>query len=149
MGNLHRKKTGIVYLGAVSALAMAIVCIDGSKNGNINHPAMIDLVGRWQSIGTCLKDPRTYKGIYDFYGIGNHTYDIILSDGVEKTGRGLWSLRQGTSILEVKNDTGSVYVGVFRNDDFSTIALTTTNNEWGVVLQKERGGGETVAESQK
>ena len=147
MGNLHQKKTGIVYLGAVSALAMAIVCIDGSKNGNLNHPAMHELVGRWKSIGTCLKDPRTYGGIYDFYAVGNHRYDIILSDGVEKEGGGVWRLRQGTSILQVENDSGSVYVGIFRNDDFSTISLTTTNNEWRMVLQKEKAGKIRAVES--
>ncbi len=101
------------------------------------HPTAAQVVGQWKAQGVSNKDQRTYVGLYDFYANGKHTYDIILNNGVERQGRGVWTLTEGTNTLQVKNDTGSVYVGMFDSDNFTTIAMITSDNNWGLILKKK------------
>ncbi len=137
-------RMGICF-GGIATSALILVLYEGSKNGNLNLPTASDLLGKWQSMGTSNKDIRTYTGIYDFHSVGSHTYDITLSDGVEKQGRGFWRLTKETGYLQVENDTGSVYVGTFQDENFSRITLKTTNEQWGLVLKKEEVGSATPA----
>ncbi|MFH0780940.1 MAG: hypothetical protein V2B20_03175 [Pseudomonadota bacterium] len=137
-------KAGI-EVGAAVVLGIALLFSGGCKSRNLKHPTTTELIGKWQSAGTSYKDIRTYAGIYDFYAVGKHTYDIILSNGVQKQGRGVWRITEEADALQVENDTGSVYVGTFRDENFTTITMTTTNNEWGLVLTKVEDGRATSA----
>jgi hypothetical protein len=128
-----------VGVGVAVLVGIALTVFIGVKYFIPKHPTDADLLGKWQSEGKSHKDTRTYTGIYDFYAIGRHTYDIIVSDGVHKQGRGVWSLPEGSDTLQVENDTGSVYVGAFQRENFTKISLTTTNRQWGVVLKKQEG----------
>jgi hypothetical protein len=126
-----------LFLLATYGFIFSLLTYGGSGYRNPKHPTAADLVGKWKAEGTSYKDQRTYSGTYDFYAIGNHTYDIILSDGVHKQGRGVWSLMEGKDTLQLENDTGAVYFGTVESGIFTTITLNTTNNQWGVVFQKE------------
>ena len=131
------QKVGI-GAGAVAVVGVAAAAMGGGGSSS-SEPAMPtseDLLGVWRSVGTSLTDHRTYSGTYDFYSIGNHTYDIIVSTGEHKRGRGTWLLEEGTKILHVRNDTGSHYVGEFEGENFKHILLRTTNGRWQVVLDK-------------
>ncbi|MBU1566550.1 MAG: hypothetical protein KJ630_13100 [Proteobacteria bacterium] len=140
--NLFKTWIGV---GGAGFVAIALLSFGGCENRSPKHPTAIELVGKWKSEGTSYKDTRTYTGIYDFYAIGKHTYDILLSDGVHKQGHGVWNLAQETDTLQVENDTGSVYVGTFKGGIFTAITLTTTNKQWGLVLKKEEGNSTTSA----
>ncbi len=132
-------KTGV---GVVTAAFVGIVLLflGGCESRSPRQPTAADLVSKWKSAGTSYKDTRTYEGIFDFYAIGNHTYDILNSDGVSKQGKGVWSLMEGTGTLKVENDTGSVYIGTFQDQTFTTITMITTNKQWGLVLTKKDVG---------
>ncbi len=131
----RRYKPGI-EAGAALLLGIALLFFGGCKNSDLKHPTAAELIGKWQSTGTSYKDTRTYSGIYDFFAIGQHTYDIILSDGVQKQGYGVWSMTAEADALLMENDTGSIYVGTFRDENFTTISMTTIDNQWGLVLTK-------------
>ncbi|BCL61468.1 hypothetical protein DGMP_21610 [Desulfomarina profundi] len=125
-------------VGVVAVVGVAAAALGGGISSS-DEPAMPtseELVGVWRSTGTSLVDHRTYRGTYDFYAIGNHIYDIVVSTGEHKRGRGTWFLEEGTKILHVRNDTGSHYVGEFEGEDFRHILLKTTNGRWKVVLDK-------------
>jgi hypothetical protein len=126
-----------VGAGVVAVVGVAAAALGGG--GGSDEPAMPTpegLLGVWHSAGTSLTDHRTYNGTYDFYSIGNHIYDIVVSTGEHKRGRGNWYLEEGTKILHVRNDTGSHYIGEFEGENFNHILLTTTNGRWQVVLDK-------------
>lgn len=127
-----------VGAGVVAVVGVAAAALGGGSSGP-DEPAMPTpegLLGVWRSAGTSLVDHRTYSGTYDFHSIGNHIYDIVVSTGEHKRGRGTWYLEEGTKILHVRNDTGSHYVGEFEGEDFRHILLKTTNGRWQVVLDK-------------
>ncbi len=126
-----------MFLLAMCGVIFAPFLSDGSENNSHKHPTAADMVGKWKAEATSCKDKRTYTGIYDFYAIGNHTYDIVLNDDIHKQGSGVWSMMEGTDFLQMENDTGAVYFGTIEGEDFTTITLFTTNNQWGVVLKKE------------
>jgi hypothetical protein len=126
-----------MFLLAMCGVIFAPLLSDGCENNSHKHPTAADMVGKWKAEATSYKDKRTYAGIYDFYAVGNHTYDIMLSDDVHKQGRGVWSMMEGTDFLQMENDTGAVYFGIIEGENFTTITMLTTNNQWGVVLTKE------------
>ena len=127
-----------MFLLAMCGVIFTPLLSDGCDNNSRKHPTAADMVGKWQAEATSYKDKRTYAGIYDFYAVGNHTYDIMLSDGVHKQGRGVWSMMEGTDFLQMENDTGAVYFGTIEGENSTTITMLTTNNQWGVVLKKEK-----------
>lgn len=130
-----------VGIGVAAAAVVGItvgLAVGGSKESGPELPTPEMLIGRWSGRGTSYADNRTYTGVYDLYAIGSHTYDIyVTGDDVRKQGRGVWTLGTGTNTLQLENDTGSVYVGDFQNEDFTTITMTTTNGSWGLVLTRE------------
>lgn len=127
------------WCGLTLVLLLLLFGISGCRD-KVRFPGAEDLLGRWRATGTSHKDTRTYAGIYDFYSPGLHTYDIVLSNGSLKNGRGVWSLEEDKGILRVENDTGSIYVGTFAKGKPTSIALFTINNQWGVQLDKEASG---------
>lgn len=131
----YRHKAGI-EVGAALVLGIALLFFGACKKNDLKHPTAAELFGKWQSTGTSYKDTRTYSGIYEFFAIGKHTYDIVQSDGVQKQGCGVWSMTPEADALMVENDTGSIYVGTFRDENFTTISMTTVDNQWGLVLTK-------------
>ncbi len=129
----------ISWRGFAVALVLLLFCAGGCRD-KVRFPGAEDILGRWRSAGKSYKDTRTYSGIYHFHTIGGHTYDITLSDGSVKKGKGVWSLEKDKGILRVENDTGSIYVGTFEKGKPSSVALFTINNQWGVQLDKEAIG---------
>ena len=127
-----------IGVGAAAVVGIALAMSGGSKDSGPKMPTPEILIGKWNGQGTSYEDNRTYYGVYDLYAIGNHTYDIyVTGDDVHKLGHGSWTLIEGTNTLQLENDTGSVYVGDFQNEDFTTITMTTTNGNWGLVLTKQ------------
>ena len=109
---------------------------DGDSGPVLPTPEI--LVGRWTARATSNVDRRTYTGVYNLYTAGSHTYDIyITGDNVRKRGRGNWTLIEGTNTLRLENDTGSVYVGDFQNENFTTITMTNQLDRWELVLTKQ------------
>lgn len=139
MRSLLRPGTMRAWCGCSLALLLLLTGISGCRD-KVRFPGTEDILGRWQAVGTSHKDTRTYAGIYDFHSPGLHTYDIVLSNGSMKKGRGVWSLEEDKGILRVENDTGSIYVGTFAKNKPTSIALFTINNQWGVRLDKEASG---------
>lgn len=127
------------WRGCVIALLLVLLGASGCRD-KVRFPAAEDILGPWRAAGKSHKDTRTYSGIYDFHTLGSHTYDIVLSDGTVKKGKGEWSLEEDKGIFRVENDTGSIYVGTFAKGKPTTIALFTINNQWGVQLDKEASG---------
>jgi hypothetical protein len=127
------------WCGFALALLLLLLGISGCRD-KVRFPGAEDILGRWRAAGKSHKDTRTYTGIYDFHSLGLHTYDIVLSNGSSKKGRGVWSLEEDKGILRVENDTGSIYVGNFERGKPTSIALFTINNQWGVQLDKEASG---------
>lgn len=131
--------TSRVRRGFALALMLLLLGSSGCRD-KVRFPGVEDILGRWRAVGTSHKDTRTYAGIYDFHSPGLHTYDIVLSNGSKKKGRGEWSLDEDKGILRVENDTGSIYVGTFARGKPASVALFTINNQWGVQLDKEASG---------
>jgi len=121
------------------AASLLLLLASGGCREKVRLPAAADILGRWQALGTSYKDTRTYSGIYDFHSLGQHTYDIVLSNGTAKKGRGVWSLEEEKGTLRVENDTGSIYIGTFEKGKPGSVSLFTINNQWGVQLDKESG----------
>lgn len=128
-------KVGI-GVGAAAVIGVALALSGGSDSDDPKFPTEAGMVGQWNGSGTRFSDGQTYNGTYTFYAGGSHTYDIYVSDGAHKRGRGSWSLPIGTYSLTVNNYSGSTYKGEFLNENFATITLTTTDNRWQVVLTK-------------
>lgn len=116
---------------------LLLLLASGGCREKVRFPPTADILGRWQALGTSYKDTRTYSGIYDFHSLGQHTYDIVLSNGTAKKGRGVWSFEEDKGTLRVENDTGSIYVGTFEKGKPGSVSLFTINNQWGVQLDKE------------
>jgi hypothetical protein len=127
------------WRGFALVLLLLLLGTSGCRD-KVGFPGVEDILGRWRAAGKSDKDTRTYSGIYDFHTLGSHTYDIILSNGRVKKGKGVWSLEEDKGILRVENDTGSIYVGTFAKGKPTSIALFTINNQWGVQLDKEASG---------
>jgi hypothetical protein len=130
---------GRVRRGFALALMLLLLGSSGCRD-KVRFPGVEDILGRWRAVGTSHKDTRTYSGTYDFHTFGSHTYDIILSNGTVKKGKGVWSLEEDKGVLRVENDTGSIYVGTFARGKPDSVALFTINNQWGVQLDKEASG---------
>lgn len=121
-------------------LAVSLMLLLGAAGcrEKVAFPETADILGRWRALGTSHKDTRTYSGTYDFHSLGQHTYDIVLSNGTAKKGRGVWSFEEQKGTLRVENDTGSIYVGTFERGKAGFVSLFTINNQWGVELSKEK-----------
>lgn len=129
----------VVCHGFAIGLLLVLLCAGGCRE-KVRFPLVEDVFGPWRAEGKSYKDPRTYSGIYDFHRSGEHTYDIVLSTGESKKGRGVWSLEVDKGTLRVQNDTGSIYVGTFERGKPRSVSLLTINNQWGVQLDKATSG---------
>ncbi|KJS03605.1 MAG: hypothetical protein VR65_01265 [Desulfobulbaceae bacterium BRH_c16a] len=130
-------KVGI-GVGAAAVVGVALAFAGGSGDSGPKLPTPEILVGKWNAQSRSLTDRRTYSGVYDLYTVGSHTYDIFVTgDNEHKRGRGTWILAEGTNTLQLKNDTGSIYIGEFLNEDFTTITIRTTDGRWETVLTKQ------------
>lgn len=131
-------KIGIgVGAAALVGVGLALAGGGGSDSGPA-FPTAEGLVGKWSARATSHVDKRTYTGVYDLYAVGSHTYDIFITgDNVRKQGRGNWTLVAGTNTLRVENEGGSVYIGEFQNENFTTITLTNQYNRWELVLTRQ------------
>ena len=128
-----------IGVGVVAVIGGAALALGGSSGGDSGpkYPTAAELVGKWDGRGTAHAGDRRYLGVYDFYAVGVHTYSIVGNDGVHKEGRGTWSIAEGTNTLTIRNDSGSVYVGDFQGEIFTTISMTASNTGWDLVLTKK------------
>lgn len=128
-----------IGVGVVAVIGGAALALSGGSGGDSGpqYPTAAELVGKWDGRGTAHDGERRYLGVYDLYAVGVHSYSIVGNDGVHKEGRGTWSIAEGTNTLTIRNDSGSIYVGDFQGEIFTTISLTTTNDRWDLVLTKK------------
>lgn len=133
-------KVGI-GVGVAAVVGAGLALAAGGGGGGDSGPVLPTpeiLVGKWTARATSNVDRRTYTGVYNLYTAGSHAYDIyITGDNVRKRGRGNWTLIEGTNTLRLENDTGSVYVGDFQNENFTTITMTNQLDRWELVLTKQ------------
>lgn len=122
--------------GVAAAVGVSYALLSGSSDDGPRLPTPEEMVGQWRGQGTSQVDRRTYSGVYTLYAGGSHIYDVYVSDGERHRGRGTWTLSEGTNTLVIKNDTGSVYVGDFLDENFTTISMRTTDGRWALVLTK-------------
>ncbi len=127
-------KVGI-GVGAVAVVGVALALGGGSSDDGPKYATPEGMVGPWSAQATSV-DRRTYTGVYTFYLGGSHTYDITISDGEVKRGRGNWRLDSLTGALSIQNDTGTVYRGNFAERDFSAIILNSNDGRWQLILSK-------------
>ena len=126
-----------VVVGGAALLAGGSGGSDGGSSSGPRYPTAAELVGVWYAQGTSIEYRQTYAGIFNFYEIGNHVYDIYSNDGTHKQGRGSWSVTEGTNTLTIKNDTGSIYRGDFQSENYKTITLRHLLLPWVLVLNRQ------------
>ena len=128
-----------IGVGVVAVVGVGLAFAGGgSSDSGPTMPTPESLVGKWNAQARCTTDSRTYNGMYDLQATGSHTYDIyVTGDNVRKQGNGHWSLIEGTSTLRLENDTGSIYLGEFHNENFTTVTLNNQGNKWELVLTRQ------------
>jgi hypothetical protein len=132
-------KVGI-GVGVAVVIGGAALALGGSSSGGDSgpkYPTAAELVGKWDGRGTSHDGVRRYLGVYDLRAGGVHTYSIVLNDGVHHEGQGTWSIAEGTNTLTIRNGTSSVYIGDFKDENFTTISMTAHNTGWDLVLTKK------------
>jgi hypothetical protein len=127
-------KVGI-GVGVAAVVGVALALGGGSSDDGPKYATLEGMVGPWSAQAKSV-DGRTYTGVYTFYLGGSHTYDITISDGEVKRGRGNWRLDSLTGALSVENDTGTVYSGNFLEQNFSIIILSSNDGRWRLTLSK-------------
>ena len=123
-----------VVVGGAALLAGGV---GGSEESKPRYPTAAELIGVWNAQGTSIEYHETYAGIFNFYEVGNHVYDIYMNDGTHKQGRGSWSITEGTNTLTIRNDTGSIYRGDFQSENYKTITLGHLVLPWVLVLSRK------------